>query len=669
MTTNVPGPDGSSALGEPFDLTTRVCLRNRMVATAHGRAAVYDGLPSAHDAEYWRRLSAGGVAMCIAGGTVIGPTSTYRTRMLTEAWRPEALPGLKMRADAMHEGGAAAVLQILHLGRETLGAEIYYHPVAPSSVRSPREPTAPRALTDDEIDEVVEGFRLAAVNAVEAGFDGIELHAAHGYLLAQFLAPVANRRPGAELLEGRLEPVTRIARAVRLAAPDNALGIRFSVGDPDDSGLSFDEVAELLPALDPAIDYVNLTVGMRADYVRDMATTRPPLLDDVGRLRGMTDRPLLVSHGFRDAEAMEDALAAGADLVGMVRALITDPDLPRKVLEGRRREVRPCVACNEDCRAFDPALLCTVNPGLAAPGDRQRRAAPLIRGGDLRPSPQRVAVVGAGPGGLETALTLQRASSCDVVVFDEADAIGGTIGLVGTAPNRSGWLRIVDFYGRNLDAGRVDLQLGRRVGPEDVADFDAVVIATGAEEVLPAAAEGWPAARTVTDAIAAGPDVLRGVSHLVVVDDGFAWWPSVNALELGIAASVEAVTVVTPGTTFAMGIPGEPRVQLLKRLRGKVRLGMVPMTSLAGTGEGSVELRSAACGLTERVDADAVIVVGERRVRDWSAFETDERGIVVVGDCIVPRRVAHAVAEGRAAAGTVLAGRAVAAGETVAIPA
>jgi 2,4-dienoyl-CoA reductase-like NADH-dependent reductase (Old Yellow Enzyme family)/thioredoxin reductase len=665
MTIRRPGTDGESPLAEPFELTAGLRLRNRLVATAHGRAAVYDGLPSAHDADYWRRLSSGGVAMCIAGGTVVGPTSTYRTRMLTEAWRPEALPGLRMRAEAMHEGGAAAVLQILHLGRETLGAEIYYAPVAPSRVRSPREPTAPRVLTDDEIDDVVEGFRLAALNAAEAGFDGIELHAAHGYLLGQFLAPASNRRPGAEALDTRLEPLARIAEAVRGAAGDRALGIRMSVGDPDDSGLTFDQLAELLPRLDAAVDYVNLTVGMRADYVRDMATTRPPLLEEIGRLRTLTKHPLLISHGFRDAKTMESALAAGADLVGMARALIADPDLPRKVLEGRRGEVRPCVACNEDCRAFDPALLCTVNPDLAAPGDRQRRAAPLIRGGDLRASPQRVAVVGAGPGGLETALTLARADSCDVVLFDQHDAIGGAIGLVGTAPNRSGWLRIVDFYERNLAPERVELQPGRRVDPADLADFDAVVIATGSEEVLPDAAAGSPA-RTVSDAIAAGPEALRGVSRLVVVDDGFAWWPSVNALELAVAGGVGEVVVVTPGTAFAMGIPGEARVQLLKRLRGAIRLGMRPMTAFTGASEGSVELRSNASGETERVEADVVIVVGERRPRDWSRFEDDERGIVVIGDCIVPRRVAHAITEGRAAAGTVLAGRAVPAGEPVA---
>jgi 2,4-dienoyl-CoA reductase-like NADH-dependent reductase (Old Yellow Enzyme family) len=652
------------APAQPFALTDRLELRNRLVATAHGRAAVYDGLPSQADADYWRRVAEGGVAMCIAGGTVIGRTSTYRTRMLTEAWRPEALPGLRMRADAMHEGGAAAVLQILHLGRETLGAEIYYAPVAPSPVRSPREPSGPRPLTDGELDDVTEGFKLSADHAAQAGFDGIELHAAHGYLLAQLLSPVTNRRPGAESAEVRAAPVLEIARAIRKVAPAAALGVRLSVGDPDDAGLSMDMLADTLPLLGAHFDYVNLTAGMRSDYVRDMATPRPSLMDDIGQLRALTDRPLLISHGFRDAETIDAAIAAGADLVGMARALIADPDLPLKVLGGRGEEVRPCVACNEDCRSFDPALLCTVNPDLAAPGDSRRRAAPLIRR-TLRPAPQRVAVVGAGPAGLETALTLQGAGA-EVVLFDEADTVGGTIGLVGSAPNRDGWLRIVDFYARSLEPGRVDIRLGTRAEPDVSVEFDAVVIAVGSEETLP---EPWAGARTVSQALREGAGALAGVAHLVVVDDGFSWWPHVNAVELGIAAGVGEITLITPGTTFAMGIPAEPRTSLLKRIRGSVRLNMRPLTGAVGVDESGVQLRSATSGEQTSVQADAVIVVGERRPREWAAFEAgDGPGVVVIGDAVVPRRVAHAIAEGRAAAHTVLAGTALEPGAPNVVP-
>jgi 2,4-dienoyl-CoA reductase-like NADH-dependent reductase (Old Yellow Enzyme family) len=643
-----------TALGEAFRLTEDFTLRNRLVATAHGRAAILAGLPTPADAEYWRRVSAGGVAMCISGGTVTAPESTGRGRIFGEAWREDGVEALALRAEAMHAGGAVAVLQLVHLGRETLGAETYYHPVAPSAVRSPREPTAPRALSDLELEAVLEGFRVSAANAYAAGFDGVELHAAHGYFLGQLLSPVVNRRSGAETLAGRTRPVMRLAREIRAAAPaGKLLGIRFSVGDEDDSGLDLEDTVELLGRLDPALDWVNLTVGMRSYYIRDMATTGPPLLDRVAALRAATELPLLISHGFREAAPMDEALAAGADLVGMARALVADPDLPRKVLAGEGATVRPCVACNEDCRSFDPALMCTVNPYLGAPGDAVRRAMPLLRG-SLRPAPRRVAVVGAGPGGLEAALRLQEAEDVEVTVFEAAEEFGGTHALIGRAPSRSGWLRLVRFYRDNLDPGRVEVRLGAAAAPVDVADFDAVVVALGAPETLPDRAVG---ARTVGEAVAAGTEGLAGVGHLVVIDDGFAWWPHAMAIELGVAAGVEQITLVTPGVSFATGLPAEGRSQMLRRLRGRLPLAIRPLATATAIDAEGVELRDGG-GAVERIAADAVVMVGERRPRDWSGF-VDPEGppVLVVGDAVNPRRTAHAVSEGRAAAEAILAGR------------
>jgi 2,4-dienoyl-CoA reductase (NADPH2) len=146
--------------------------------------------------------------MLTVGGTVTAPESTWRRRITTEAWRAEAVPGMALRAEAIRAEGAVAACQLVHLGRETTGAEQWFHPVAPSAVRSPREPTRPRPLSAGEVDAVVEGFRVSAVNAAEAGFQVIELHAAHGYLLAQFLSADA----------GSLSIVARIAREIRSSA-------------------------------------------------------------------------------------------------------------------------------------------------------------------------------------------------------------------------------------------------------------------------------------------------------------------------------------------------------------------------------------------------------------------------------------------------------------------
>src|SRR4051795_10181006 len=188
---------------EPIDLG-HLPLRNRLVGTAHGRGILEGGLPLPEDAEYGRRRAAGGVAMLTVGGTVVAPESTWRRRITTEAWRREAVPGRALRAEAIRAEGAVAACQLVHLGRETTGAEQWFHPVAPSAVRSPREPTRPRPLSAGELDAIVESFRISALNAATAGFQVIELHAAHGYLLAQFLSAVTNRRPGAESPHGRL---------------------------------------------------------------------------------------------------------------------------------------------------------------------------------------------------------------------------------------------------------------------------------------------------------------------------------------------------------------------------------------------------------------------------------------------------------------------------------
>ncbi|MGW7753002.1 oxidoreductase [Streptomyces violaceusniger] len=616
-------------------------LRNRLVATAHASGFVRDGLPLGGDAEYWGRLAAGGAALLICGGTTVAPQSAPRQGNILQLHRPEAVEPLRARVNAMHAEGAVAVCQLVHLGRETLGAQSYYAPAAPSAVRSPREPTAPRALLGSEIDEVVEAFRVSSAHALEAGFDGIELHAAHGYLLEQFLSPRTNpRRDGFEVLE-------RVIAAIRGLSTTTLLGIRFSVDASEDVALRPDELAELLPAVDPLVDYVNVTVGVRTTYVRDMATERPPVLDDLARLRSLITRPLVASHAFRTAAAIDDALTAGADLVGMARALIADPDLPRKVLTRRATEVRPCVACNEDCRTFDPVLLCAVNPDLAPPGEPRRPAAPLVRAWDPpRVTGRRVAVVGAGPAGLECALSLARAGVADVVLFEAADRLGGQLSTAALAPHRAGWAALLGFYERMLSAEGVDVRLRRTAEPGGELDaFDAVVLATGAVETSPLIEAG---AVVSSAALARGVPSLAGAAHVLVADDGFGWWPGCDVVELAVAAGVPRITFVTPGTAFAGAIPPESRVQLLQRLSGTCELDIMPLCTATGIGPEGVAVAHHTSGGMTTVPADQVVVVGERRPR--AAPDRTNPLVLTVGDAVVPRRVAHAIAEGREAA-------------------
>jgi len=626
-------------LGATLELGPGLTLKNRFVATAHAPGMVADGIPLRAEARYWGRVARGGPAMVIVGGTAVSPPGTGRRGNICQAWRADALPGQAARAEAISDGGAIPILQLVHLGRETLGAEQFHPPVAPSPVRSPRELTRPLALTESGVAAVVADFSVAALQALDAGFAGIELHAAHGYLLAQFLSPVANPYDDAER---RLAPVLAILAAVREQRPDAPVGIRLSVGDEADCGLSIAEIGEVAMRLGEQIAWVNLTVGMRNDYVQDMATAAPPLLEDLARLRSLIGQPLIASQAFRTPAEMESARAAGADLVGVARPLIADPDFPSKILAGRTEAVRPCVSCNEDCRAFDPTLLCSVNPDLAPPGLTERPAAPVhVRTRD-RAALRRIAVVGAGPAGLEAATTLAGTRGARVTLWERSATIGGALAVATAAPHRHGWQRLLDFYAAALVAGGVEVRLAEEATSEDLADADAVILGVGADELRP----DWDAAGETllsSEALIAGSAALGRPQHVIVVDDGAGWWPTVSSVELAVAAGAFRVSVVTPGTAFAGAIPLESRGQLAPRLRD-LDLHVHALSTPVSGGAGRLELERGAV-----LEADAVIVVGERRARDWAHLATAAT-VIAIGDGVVPRKAAHAIAEGRRAA-------------------
>jgi 2,4-dienoyl-CoA reductase-like NADH-dependent reductase (Old Yellow Enzyme family) len=650
-----------SLAARAFPLARGLVLRNRLVGTAHAAGLVSGGLALPGDADYWRRRAAGGAAMLVVGGTVTAPESTWRRRVVTEAWREEAVPGMAARAEAIRGEGAVAACQLVHLGRETTGAEMWFPPVAPSAVRSPREPVRPRPLTDGEVDAIIEGFRVSAVNALAAGFQVIELHAAHGYLLGQFLSAVTNQRPGAGSLAARAGIIARITGAIRGSAPGAVIGIRLSTDGGEEAGLTLDGLCELLPHVSLLADYINLTVGVRTTYVRDMATAEPPLLPHLARIRPLTSTSLLVSQAFRRADQIDAALGAGADLVGMARPLIADPDLPAKLLSGRAAQVRPCVSCNEDCRTFDPVLLCSVNPELAPDGAGRRPAAPLLAQQAGGGQGDRVAIVGAGPAGLECAVALADGSTlagaAEVVVFDQRDVIGGQLAVAAAAPNRAGWQALLDFYQASLDAADgITLRLGTTAGPADLAGFGEVILAVGSEEVLPEVV-GIERAVASSLAIASGPSALAGREHLLIVDDGFGSWSCASAVELGVRAAVPRITVATPGAAFGASLPAEGRVQLIARLRG-APLDVLPFTALSSVGDGWAEITNMMSRTTWRIAVDTVIVVGERRARDWRSLVPSGPTVRVLGDALVPRRVAHAISDGRAAADAIRASRA-----------
>ncbi|MFH9059746.1 FAD-dependent oxidoreductase [Streptomyces coeruleorubidus] len=632
------------ALAAPFTLGG-LTLRNRLVATAHATAAVSDGAPTGADASYWRRLAQGGAAMVITGGTAVAPESTLPQRYLTEAWRPGIKAAVRRRAEAITDAGAVAVAQLVHLGRETLGAGTYYAPVSAAAVRSPREATAPHPLSADEVRGVVDAFRISAANSVQAGFHGVELHAGHGYLLAQFLSRATNTRDDG--YGDRITLLAQVIDAIRTEIGELPIGVRVSVEPGEDSGLGLDDLTELLPRLCAAspFTYLNVTTGVRNTYVPGMATTRPPLLESVARLRSAVALPLLVSQAFRSVADIEGALSSGADLVGMARPFMADPDFARKVIAGDERSVRPCTGCNEGCRTFEPTGSCSVNPELGPPGAAARPAVPLLLtrpGGRSGP----VAVLGAGPAGMECALTLAR-SGVEVTVFDTARQAGGQARLASLAPHRPGWQKFVDYQREQLADLGVPVLLGSSPGPDALEAYAEIVLATGAEEET-VSVPGEVRTLTSSDFLRRYADVVPDAPAVAVLDDGFGWWHGISAAESALAAGAREVTVITPGTGFAAGLSPENRTQLMNRLTG-APLRVVALSTVTSTTADGVRLRHVLDGRETFLAADVLVTVGERRPCRPDFCPAAHQTVRAVGDCVVPRRVAHAVAEGRAA--------------------
>ncbi|WP_326672307.1 FAD-dependent oxidoreductase [Streptomyces canus] len=644
-------PSTDLTLATPFPLGD-LTLRNRLVATAHATAAVADGAPTDTDAAYWRRLAKGGAGMVITGGTAVAPESTLPQRYLTEAWRPEIKDAVRRRAEAITDGGAVAIAQLVHLGRETLGAGTYYPPVSAAAVRSPREATAPHPLSTEEVRRVVDAFRVSAANSVQAGFHGVELHAGHGYLLAQFLSRVNNTRD--DEYADRIALLAQVIDAIRTEIGRLPIGVRVSVEPGDHSGLGLDDLTELLPRLYEAspFAYANVTTGVRNTYVPGMATTRPPLLESVARLRTAVAVPLLISQGFRSVPDIERALDSGADLVGMARPFMADPDFARKVIAGDERSVRPCTGCNEGCRTFEPTGSCSVNPDLGPPGATSRPAVPLLltrRASRTGP----VAVLGAGPAGMECAMALARTGT-EVVVFDRASEAGGQARLASLAAHRSGWQKLVAYQRDQLADLGVRVLLGTSVTSAELAEYSQLVLATGAEETV-VVVPGELRTLTSTDFLDQYADIVPRAPRVAVLDDGFGWWQGVSAIESALAAGAREVTVITPGTGFATSLSPENRIQLMNRLSG-APLRIAVMNSVTATMSGELRLRNVMDGHETCLAADILVTVGERRPRRPDFTAADGQTVRAIGDCVVPRRIAHALAEGRAAAEAVASG-------------
>ena len=616
-----------------------VRLKNRIVSLAHGTALVDRGVPTDDDVAYWEARAAGGAGLVIIGGTLAHPSGRLRDRRRTEAYNPAAFEQMARRAEAVHRHGAAILCQLNHLGRESVGGASEYAPVAPSAVSSPRDFAPPHPLTIEEIDELVEAFVASAENSRAAGYDGVELHAGHGYLIAQFLSAATNRREdayGAEL-PGRMRFLERIVRGVReRCGAGCVIGVRLSADEEVPGAMRLADTLAIVRRLGD-VDYVNVTLGQRGAYVKDITAPEGVAVEHAAAVKAATSLPVVVAGRIVDpthAQAILDR--GGADLIGMARAFVADPDWPRKAAAGVPRSIRPCIGVNQECRTFPGGILCAAS----ARAGRERWFADAL-GAPLRDG-FRLAVAGGGPAGLEAA-GLAAELGAEVVLLERGPRLGGQLRLAAAVPSRAGMLALADHLEHEARRLDVEIRLEHQAGADLLdEDFDAVIVATGAAAVAPRY-ECDPGARVLSVwgllSGEARPEGARGV----VVDDGTGFWEAVSAAEL-LGDLGHQVSLVTPARSVGAAIPFESIAPLLRRL-GERGVTMHALSRVTRVGPTTVGLASTLTGERSELLADFVVGHAGAASHDGLVAELELGGAVVraIGDCVSPRRLTQAI--------------------------
>ena len=450
-----------------------VTLRNRVVM-----GSMHTGLEETGDwgrvAAFYAARAAGGVGLIVTGGMAPNREGGVFPGA-AGLFCPADLANHRRVTDAVHDAGGRIAMQILHAGRYAYGKDC----VAPSAVKSPISPFAPRELDAEGIEKQISDIVTAAARAREAGYDGVEVMGSEGYFLNQFLVRHTNRREDGwgGAYENRMRlPLEVVARVREAVGPDFILIYRISLIDLIPNGSTWDEVVTLAKRVEAAgATMLNTGIGWHEARVPTIATSVPRAAFTwlTERLRPHVGIPVIASNRINTPEVAEAVLAAGqADMVSMARPFLADADFVAKAAAGRAAEIAPCIACNQACldHTFSGKLTsCLVNP--RACHETELVYAPAAEA-------KRVAVVGAGPAGMMTALVASWRGH-DVVLFDRAPRVGGQLHLAASVPGKEEFRGLIAWFATMLDQSTVVLRLGVEAVPEELAGFDEVVIATG----------------------------------------------------------------------------------------------------------------------------------------------------------------------------------------------
>lgn len=615
-------------------------LKNRIMSSGHDTSMPTDNLVNEPLVAYHRARARGGAGLIVMQVAGVHDSARYTSHVLMTT-DDACIPGYRRVAEACHAEGCVVLSQIFHPGREIMESADGLLAVAYSASASPNERfrVMPRELDQPLIDEIVAGYAAAARRLHQAGLDGVEVVASHGYLPAQFLNPRVNRRTDGYNgdLDARLRFLREVLAAVRAAtSEDFIVGLRLSADERDPEGLSESESLQAAEAVQGELDYLHIVAGTSASLggaihiVPPMAIEPAYLAREAGTFKARLAIPLFVTGRINQPQEAEAILARGqADVCGMTRALICDPQMPNKAEAGRSDDVRACIACNQACighfhRGYP--ISCIQHPETgreltyATPNPASRR--------------KRVLVAGGGPAGMKAAAVAAQRGH-EVVLCEAGAQLGGQVNLAQLLPRRA------EFGGASTNLQR-EMQLAgvevRRNTPVDRALVererpDLVIVATGAEPYWPPFERGGEL--QVVDAW----QVLRGevrVGRSVLVTDWRGDWIGPGIAEK-LVREGHQVRLAVNGTHCGESLPLYVRDQLAGELH-RLGIPVTPYARLYGCDDTTVYMQHSASGeamLFEEVDT-LVLCQGHQPVDRLADSLHGLAEVLRIGDCLAP---------------------------------
>jgi 2,4-dienoyl-CoA reductase-like NADH-dependent reductase (Old Yellow Enzyme family)/thioredoxin reductase len=554
---------------QPYQLK-HLTLRNRIIVTSHEPAYPEDGMPKERYRAYTVERARGGVAMTMTAGSAAVSKDSPPVFNNLLAYKDEIVPWIREMTDAVHEQGAAIMIQLTHLGRRTRWDKGDWLPVvAPSHHREAAHRAFPKKLEDWDIERIIKDFADAAERMKAGGMDGVELEA-YGHLIDQFTSPLTNELDGpyGGSLDNRLRFCFDVFKAMRERVGDDfILGVRYTADECLPGGTGKAEGLEISRRLKESglIDYLNVIRGHidtdpgLTDVIPIQGMASAPHLDFAGDVRAATSFPTFHAAKIQDVATARHAIAAGkVDMIGMTRAHMTDPHILRKIIEKREDDIRPCVGANYCLdRIYQGGLAFCIHN--AATG-REETMPHEIPPAAVR---RKVVIVGAGPAGLEAArVSAERGH--EVVVFEAANNPGGQIRLTAQSERRREMIGIVDWRMSQCEKRGVTFHFNTWADADTIAaeNPDVVIIATGGLPHTEVLSKGNELVVSSWDIISG--DVKPGTNVLIFDDAGDH--AGLQAAEF-IAKTGAKVEIMTPDRAFAPEVMAMNLVPYMRSLQ------------------------------------------------------------------------------------------------------